>query len=190
LVTTLRHDCVALTIAAARNGRCGGGSCGVVLARCYVARLYGVGSAMPMSKALRGVGAAMQLRLVGDGITLAGRLAVRGERELAACYGRVGAQLGRLARGEDAAPSMPTPRAPAHSISAETTLGQRRSRRGGAGARVLAVVRAAVGPPEASLARHGDDRLKLKTADFRLGRGNACRTRYVAPYDTSPQGRG
>ena len=43
-MTTLRRDCIALTIAAARNGRCGCGSCGVVLARCYVARIYGVGS--------------------------------------------------------------------------------------------------------------------------------------------------
>jgi hypothetical protein len=40
------------------------------------------------------VGAAMQRRLAGDGITLIGQLAGR--------YGRVGARLGRFARGEDA----------------------------------------------------------------------------------------
>ena len=53
-------------------------------------------------------------RLAGDGITLIGQLAGR--------YGRVGARLGRLACGEDARAI--DARAPAHSISAETALGQ------------------------------------------------------------------
>ena len=50
---------------------------------------------------LWGVGAAMLRRLAGDGITRIGQLAVLGERELAARYGRIGARLARLARGED-----------------------------------------------------------------------------------------
>ena len=49
----------------------------------------------PASEALWGVGAAMQRRLAGYGITLIGQLAGR--------YGRVGAWLGLLA------PSMPAP---------------------------------------------------------------------------------
>ena len=40
-------------------------------------------------------------RLAGDGITRIGQLAVLGERELAARYGRIDARLARLARGED-----------------------------------------------------------------------------------------
>jgi DNA polymerase IV len=56
----------------------------------------------------------MQRHLAGDGITLIGRLAGR--------YGRVGARLGRFARDEDARAL--DARAPAHSIPAETTLGQ------------------------------------------------------------------
>ena len=56
-----------------------------------------------------GVGAAMQRRLVGNGITLIGHPPVPGEREFATRYGRVGERLGRLACGEDAPPSMPTP---------------------------------------------------------------------------------
>ena len=60
------------------------------------------------------MGAAMQRHLAGDGITLIGQLAGR--------YGRVGARLGRFARDEDARAL--DARAPAHSIPAETTLGQ------------------------------------------------------------------
>ena len=43
----------------------------------------------------------MQRRLAADGIALIGQLARLGERELAARYGRLGARLARLARGED-----------------------------------------------------------------------------------------
>jgi DNA polymerase IV len=42
---------------------------------------------------LWGVGAAMQRRLVADGLTLIGQLAVLGERELASRYGQLGALL-------------------------------------------------------------------------------------------------
>src|SRR5208282_5379344 len=71
---------------------------------------------------LWGVGAATQRRLAGDGITRIGQLAMRGERELAARYGRTGARLARLARGED--DRAVDAHAPTHSISAETTLAQ------------------------------------------------------------------
>jgi DNA polymerase-4 len=108
----------------------------------------------------------MQRRLAGDGITLIGQLAAR--------YDRVGAQLGRLARGEDA--RAVDAHAPAHSISAETTLG-----RDEADAKGLAH---ALGPlcerlsarlKQASRAT-GTITLKLKTADFRL----RTRSRHLA----------
>ena len=50
---------------------------------------------------LWGVGAAMQRRLAADGIILIGQLAALGERELAFRYGRRGARIARLARGDD-----------------------------------------------------------------------------------------
>jgi DNA polymerase IV len=56
----------------------------------------------------------MQRPLADDGISLIGRLAAR--------YGRIGAPLGRLVRGEDA--RAVDAHAPTHSISAETTLGR------------------------------------------------------------------
>ena len=69
---------------------------------------------------LWGVGAAMQRRLAVDGIALIGQLAEVGERELAARYGRAGARMVRLARGEDG--RAVDSHAPTHSISAESTL--------------------------------------------------------------------
>jgi len=69
---------------------------------------------------LWGVGTAMQRRLAGDGITLIGQLAMLGERELDVRYGRIGARLARLARGEDS--RAVNAHAPAHTISAENTL--------------------------------------------------------------------
>ena len=61
---------------------------------------------------LWGAGAAMRWRLACDGITRIGQLAAR--------YGRIGARLARLARGED--DRAVDAHAPTHSISAETTL--------------------------------------------------------------------
>jgi DNA polymerase-4 len=69
---------------------------------------------------LWGVGTAMQRRLAGDGITQIGLLAEIGDRELASRYGRVGARLAHLARGEDDRAVLA--HVPAHTISAETTL--------------------------------------------------------------------
>jgi DNA polymerase IV len=115
---------------------------------------------------LWGVGAAMQRRLARDGITLIGQLADLGDHELASRYGRPGARIARLARGEDARHVLAHP--PAHSISAETTLAQDE-----ADAEVLARAlwplceRVSARLKKASLAA-GTIMLKLKTADFRL----------------------
>ena len=43
----------------------------------------------------------MQRRLARDGIAEIGQLAMLGERELAARYGRIGAHIARAARGAD-----------------------------------------------------------------------------------------
>lgn len=115
---------------------------------------------------LWGVGAAMQRRLARDGITLIGQLAELGERELASRYGRIGTRLARLARGEDYRAVLA--HAPAHTISAETTLA-----RDEADADLLSHVlwplceRVSARLKQASLAT-GTITLKLKTADFRL----------------------
>ena len=115
---------------------------------------------------LWGVGAAMQRRLAADGITLVGQLAGLGERELASRYGRLGARLARLARGEDG--RAVSAHALAQSISAETTLP-----RDEADARALSAFlwplceRVSARLKDASMAA-GTITLKLKTADFRL----------------------
>ena len=140
-MTTLRRDCIALTIAAARNGRCGGGSCGVVLARCATSR---------------GSMAWVRNADVQDAARML-------------------------------APSMPTPAPGAFALRGNHP-GAGRSRRGGAGARATAVVRAAVGPAkEASLAT-GTIILAQDRRFF--GWAAAMPAAHdVAPYDTSPQGR-
>lgn len=115
---------------------------------------------------LWGVGTAMQRRLAGDGITLIGQLAEIGDRELAARYGRMGARLAHLARGEDDRAVLA--HVPAHTISAETTLAQDEC-----DASVLTHAlwplceRLSARLKRASLAA-GTITLKLKTADFRL----------------------
>lgn len=115
---------------------------------------------------LWGVGAALQRRLARDGITLIGQLAALGDRELGVRYGRIGARLGGLARGEDGRAVLA--HTPARSISAETTLAQDE-----ADAAMLARVlwplceRVSARLKQASLAA-STITLKLKTADFRL----------------------
>ncbi len=115
---------------------------------------------------LWGVGMATQRRLAGDGITLIGQLAGLGQRELAARYGRMGARMARLARGED--DRAIDARAPTHSISAETTLAHDE-----ADAAALAHIlwplceRVSARLKQAALAA-GAVTVKLKTADFRL----------------------
>ncbi len=122
-------------------------------------------AAKPVSL-LWGVGAALQRRLAGDGITLIGQLAALGERELAARYGRIGMRLAHLALGGgDGAVLAHTP---ARSISAETTLAQDQ-----ADAAALAQFlwplceRVSSHLKDASLAT-GSVTLKLKTGDFRV----------------------
>jgi DNA polymerase IV len=115
---------------------------------------------------LWGVGAAMQRRLAGDGITLVGQLTGLGDRELTSRYGRIGARIARLARGEDYRSVVAHP--PTHTISAETTLA-----RDEADAEALSRIlwplceRLSARLKQASLAA-GTITLKLKTADFRL----------------------
>lgn len=115
---------------------------------------------------LWGVGTAMQRRLAADGITLIGQLTRLGERELAARYGRIGAHLGRLARGIDDRAVLA--HSPARSISAETTLPHDEAD----AAALLQILRplserVSAHLKEASLAA-GAVTLKLKSADFRL----------------------
>jgi DNA polymerase-4 len=105
-------------------------------------------------------------RLAGDGITLIGQLAEIGDRELALRYGRMGARLAHLARGEDDRAVLA--HVPAHTISAETTLAHDEC-----DANVLTRAlwplceRLSARLKAASLAA-GTITLKLKTADFRL----------------------
>ena len=114
---------------------------------------------------LWGVGMATQRRLAADGITLIGQLTRLDERELAARYGRLGARMARLARGQDY--RTVDAHAPTHSISAETTLAHDE-----ADAAALAHAlwplceRVSTRLKQAALAT-GTVTLKLKTADFR-----------------------
>ena len=115
---------------------------------------------------LWGVGAAMQRRLAHDGITLIGQLAALEPYELAARYGRIGARLAFLARGED--DRTVVAHSPARSISAETTLAHDET-----DAEVLARTlwplceKVSDRLKQSSLAA-GTITLKLKTADFRV----------------------
>ena len=115
---------------------------------------------------LWGVGGAMQRRLAADGILRIGQLASLDRDELARRYGRLGARLAQLARGEDARRIDPEGRA--RSISAETTFA-----RDEADAEALArelwplCEKLAVHLKSSGLGAHGIT-LKLKTADFRI----------------------
>jgi DNA polymerase-4 len=115
---------------------------------------------------LWGVGAAMQRRLAGDGIALIGQLAELGDRELAARYGRIGARIARLARGEDDRTVLA--HSQAQTISAETTLAHDEAE-----ADVLSRVlwplceEVSARLKQSSLAA-GTITLKLKTTDFRV----------------------
>ncbi|HEV2303045.1 MAG TPA: DNA polymerase IV [Stellaceae bacterium] len=115
---------------------------------------------------LWGVGAAMQRRLAADGITLVGQLAREDERELSRRYGRLGARLARLSRGEDA--RTVEAHLPTRSISAETTFAHDIAEAEEL-ARVLWPLCETVSArlKEARLAA-GTATLKLKTAQFRL----------------------
>jgi DNA polymerase-4 len=113
-----------------------------------------------------GVGAALQHKLAGDGITTIGELRQRSERELVARYGAIGRRLARFARGED--DRAVDPDTPMKSISVETTFA-----RDIAGYEALAEQ---LEPLCDSLARRlaragraaAGVTLKLKTGDFRV----------------------
>ncbi|HJU20654.1 MAG TPA: DNA polymerase IV [Stellaceae bacterium] len=115
---------------------------------------------------LWGVGAAVERRLAGDGITRVGQLAALGEAELMSRYGRIGLRLSRLARGEDDRAVLSDPRA--RSISAETTFVHDHAEAEGL-LRALRPLceRVSARLQETGLAA-GAVTLKLKTADFRL----------------------
>jgi DNA polymerase-4 len=115
---------------------------------------------------LWGVGGAMQRRLAADGIMRIGQLGAHDPRELGHRYGRLGARLAQLARGEDDRRVDPEGRA--RSISAETTFA-----RDEADAETLArelwplCEKVSARLKQSALAA-GSVTLKLKTADFRL----------------------
>ena len=114
----------------------GGRQRGVVLTACYVARTFGVRSAMPMFEARRlcphatvvrpdmdkyaRVGKVAQARLAADGYRTVGDLQRASEADLVRRYGGEGARLARLARGLDDRPVRAEREA--KSISAETTF--------------------------------------------------------------------
>jgi len=115
---------------------------------------------------LWGVGAAMQRRLAADGIMRIGQLCTLEPRELARRYGKFGARLAQLARGEDTRRIDPEGRA--RSISAETTFA-RDEADGEALAKTLWPLceKVAARLKQSGFAA-GSVTLKLKTGDFRL----------------------
>jgi DNA polymerase-4 len=115
---------------------------------------------------LWGVGAAMQRRLGVDGIAMIGQLARLGEHELMARYGRLGARLGQLARGEDSRTVLA--HSPARSISAETTFAHDEEAAEALSRELWPLCeKVSARLKQAELAA-GTVTLKLKTADFRL----------------------
>ena len=115
---------------------------------------------------LWGVGTAMQRRLAADGIALIGQLRALDEAEMARRYGKMGARLARLARGDDSRHVEPVSRT--KSISAETTFARDESDVQ-ALARTLWPLCEEVSDrlKNARLAA-GTATLKLKTSDFRI----------------------
>jgi DNA polymerase IV len=113
-----------------------------------------------------GVGAALQQRLAGDGITTIAELRQRSERELIARYGAIGRRLARFARGED--DRAVDPDAPTKSVSVETTFARDIAQYEALAAQLKPLCDSLAG----RLARAGfaaaGVTLKLKTADFRV----------------------
>jgi len=115
---------------------------------------------------LWGVGAAMQRRLAADGIAVIGQLRTIDEREMARRYGKMGARLARLARGDDARPVEPDSRT--KSISAETTLARDESDAEALARTLWPLCEEVSGRLKSAGLAAGTATLKLKTSDFRL----------------------
>jgi DNA polymerase-4 len=115
---------------------------------------------------LWGVGAAMQRRLAADGIAMIGQLRSIDEREMARRYGKMGARLARLARGDDARHVEPVSRT--KSISAETTFARDESDAEALARSLWPLCEEVAGRLKAAGLAAGTATLKLKTSDFRI----------------------
>ena len=115
---------------------------------------------------LWGVGAAMQRRLATDGIALIGQLRAVDEREMARRYGKMGARLARLSRGEDARRVEPDSRA--RSISAETTFAHDESSEEALAHTLWPLCQRVSAQLKTAGLAAGTATLKLKTSDFRI----------------------
>ena len=115
---------------------------------------------------LWGVGTAMQRRLAADGIAVIGQLGALDERELARRYGKMGARLARLARGEDARHVEAVSRT--KSISAETTFARDESDAAALARTLWPLCEDVSARLKRSGLAAGTVTLKLKTSDFRI----------------------
>jgi len=115
---------------------------------------------------LWGVGQAMQRRLAADGIAVIGQLRALDERELARRYGKMGARLARLARGEDARHVEAVSQT--KSISAETTFSRDESDPDALARTLWPLCEEVSGRLKNSGLAAGTVTLKLKTSDFRI----------------------
>jgi DNA polymerase IV len=115
---------------------------------------------------LWGVGAAMQRRLAADGIALIGQLRALDERELARRYGKMGARLARLARGDDARQVESVSQT--KSISAETTFARDESDAEALARTLWPLCEEVSGRLKTSGLAACTVTLKLKTSDFRI----------------------
>ena len=115
---------------------------------------------------LWGGGAATQRRLAADGIALIGQLRALDERELARRYGKMGARLARLSRGEDARHVEAVSQT--KSISAETTFARDESDAEALARTLRPLCEEVSGRLKAAGLAAGTATLKLKTSDFRI----------------------
>ncbi len=115
---------------------------------------------------LWGVGAAMQRRFAADGIALIGQLRALDDRELARRYGKMGARLARLARGDDFRHVEPVSQT--KSISAETTFARDESDAEALARTLRPLCEEVSARLKASGLAAGTVTLKLKTSDFRI----------------------
>lgn len=115
---------------------------------------------------LWGVGQAMQRRLATDGIAVIGQLRALDERELARRYGKMGARLARLARGEDARHVEAVSQT--KSISAETTFARDESDAEALARTLRPLCEEVSARLKTSGLAAGTVTLKLKTSDFRI----------------------